>query len=134
MTDHFLFKEILVSEWFSPELNVCSSFISTLLLTDINMASSENTTTGRPAKHLRTLHEKEQEKRLIVILERSSLEAVKVSTSQTMEWTERFNSVSLLGCLVTDLIYRPRKHVTCYRIDKLSSSVNSFNYYSWIRF
>ena len=33
---------------------------------------------SKPADHLRTLHEKDQEKRLIVVLEKASLETVKV--------------------------------------------------------
>jgi len=36
---------------------------------------------SKPADHLRTLHEKDQEKRLIVVLEKASLETVKVRGS-----------------------------------------------------
>jgi len=39
---------------------------------------SEATAASKPADHLRTLHEKDQEKRLIVVLEKASLETVKV--------------------------------------------------------
>jgi len=40
---------------------------------------SEAATAPKPADHMRTLHEKDQEKRLIVVLEKASLETVKVS-------------------------------------------------------
>ena len=42
------------------------------------MASEENVKPAKVSEHLRTLHEREQERRLIVILEKASLEAVKV--------------------------------------------------------
>jgi len=45
------------------------------------MAESSEAVTSKPADHLRTLHEKDQEKRLIVVLEKASLETVKVRTS-----------------------------------------------------
>ena len=44
----------------------------------IIMADSGEPVAKRPKNHLRSLHEKQQQKRLIVVLERSSLEAVKV--------------------------------------------------------
>jgi len=42
------------------------------------MSDSSEAVMSRPADHLRTLHEKDQAKRLIVVLEKASLETVKV--------------------------------------------------------
>ena len=42
------------------------------------MSSSSEAVMPKPADHLRTLHEKDQDKRLIVVLEKASLETVKV--------------------------------------------------------
>jgi len=44
------------------------------------MSDSSETVASKPADHLRTLHEKDQHKRLIVVLEKASLETVKVRT------------------------------------------------------
>ena len=44
------------------------------------MTDSSEAMMSKPADHLRTLHEKDQEKRLIVVLENASLETVKVRT------------------------------------------------------
>jgi len=43
------------------------------------MSDLSEAAVSKPADHLRTLHEKDQEKRLIVVLEKASLETVKVS-------------------------------------------------------
>jgi len=45
------------------------------------MSDLSEAVVSKPADHLRTLHEKDQEKRLIVVLEKASLETVKVCTS-----------------------------------------------------
>ena len=43
------------------------------------MASSVEEPPAKRAKHLETLHERDQARRIIVVLERASLETVKVS-------------------------------------------------------
>jgi len=45
------------------------------------MSDSSEAVMSKPADHLRTLHEKDQAKRLIVVLEKASLETVKVRSS-----------------------------------------------------
>ena len=59
---------------------------------------------SKPADHFRTLHEKDQERRLIVVLENASLETVKVRIFILRCFDE--NGYHLLSLTAAKLLFR----------------------------
>jgi len=60
----------------------------------MDMSADDETQKTKPPNHLRTLHEKDQEKRLIVVLENASLETVKTGTKYELLNCDKHKSLA----------------------------------------